>query len=164
MTVGNTFSFSALPTTVEELTRLDEYSLKTPYETAALTVLAMHGYTLDKENGIAMINALKGPQELSSYEKQFLKDRLVGKEYLPRSYMQGSSPENGYAPTTPYTITVYENPYSYTEEGYARLLIKSSGADTERPIVLRKKGDQWFLWENLLLPSIRKPAEQDLWA
>ncbi len=164
MTVGNTFSFSELPSTLEELTRLKEYALTTPHETAALTVLAMHGYTLNQQNGIAMINALKGPQELSAYDKQFLKDRLVGKEYLPSSYIQGSSPENGYTPNKPYTITVYENPYSYQEEGYARLLMKSSGADTERPIVLRKKGEQWFLWENMLLPSIRVPKAQDPWA
>ncbi len=164
MTNSMSFTFSALPTNVRELMALPEYALTSPQATAALTVLAMHGYTLNSEEGIAMINALKGPQELTGYDKQFLRDRLQGKEYLPSSYMLGSSPENSYTPTTPYTITVYENPYSYTEQGYSRLLIKSTGADTERPIVLRQKGNQWFLWENLLLPSIRPPAVTDPWA
>ncbi len=161
---GKSFSFAELPTTVEQLKALPEYALKTPQEAAALTVLAMHAYTIDADTGILMINALKGPQELSAYEKQFLRDRLVGSEYLPRSYMQGSSPQNNYAPTAPYTITVYENPYSYAEQGYAKLLIKSSGADTERTVKLRQKAEQWFLWENLLMVGIRKPAAQDPWA
>ncbi len=164
MATSKTFTFAVLPTNKAELMALPEYSLNSPFATAALTVLAMHAYTLNAQNGIEMFDAIKGPQPLSTYDKQFLKDRLSGKEYLPSSYMQGSSPQNGYTPTTPFTITVSDNPYSYDEQNYAKLYIVSSGADSPRPIKLRAKGEQWFLWENMLMPSIRVPVAQDPWA
>ena len=111
-----------------------------------------------------MLNFLKGPQPLSEYDKSFLKDRIRGKTYVPFSYFSGTSPENDYTPTAPFTVTVSENPHSYEEEGYAKLFIKSSGADSERSVKLRKKGEQWFLWEQLLMADIRKPKSQDPWA
>ena len=42
--------------------------------------------------------------------------------------------------------------------------IRSGGADSPRPIVLRQKGEQWFLWQQLLMSAIRTPAAQDPWA
>lgn len=42
--------------------------------------------------------------------------------------------------------------------------IRSSGADSPRPIKLRQKGNQWFLWEQYLMPDIRKPKSADPWA
>ena len=115
--------------------------------------------------GAALSDPFKGPRPLSPFEKQFLRDRLVGKSYVPRSYFAGTSPENNYEPTLPYTITVEENPYSYQNEGYATLWIKSSGADTPRQVQMRHAKDgRWYLWENFLLPDIRIPASEDPWA
>jgi len=73
------------------------------------------------------------------FDKQFLRDRLTGKDYVPRSYLKGTSPENDYEPAQPYIIEVLENPYSYDNDGYAKLYIRSSGADSPRPIVLKQK-------------------------
>ncbi len=164
MTGGRTFTFAALPNNVQQLMALPEYAMQTPFETAALCVLCMIAYTNDTKSGIEMINAIKGPQPLSAYETQFLRDRLFGNAHVPLSYLGGTSPQNNYTPAVPYTITVQENPYSYTEQGYATLYLQSSGADSMRPIKLRQKGQQWFLWENLLMASIRKPAKDDPWA
>ena len=100
---------------------------------------------------------------MSAYDKQFLRDRLTGKFYKPRSYFKGTSPENNYQPTE-YTVEVFDNPYSYQSEGYVTLWLVSSGADSPRQIKLRKKGNQWFLWENFLLPDIRIPKADDPWA
>lgn len=135
------------------------------FDTAALTVIALTVYTQDKETGIAMLNFLKGPKPLSPYEKQFLADRLSGKEYVARSYFEGTSPDNDYMPTTPYTITVSTNPYSYSEESYTKLFIRSSGADSPRSVTLRKAKDgKWYLWEQFLLPDIRQPESLNPWA
>lgn len=161
---SETFSFSALPESVEELKKFPEAALDTPFKTAALTICALCTYAADANIGIEMLNFLKGPQPLSEYDKSFLKDRIRGKTYVPFSYFSGTSPENDYTPTAPFTVTVSENPHSYEEEGYAKLFIKSSGADSERPVKLRKKGEQWFLWEQLLMADIRKPKSQDPWA
>ena len=51
------------------------------------------------------------------------------------------------------------------EEGYLRLFLRTAGADSPRPIKLRKKGENWYLWEySSILSGIRIPAEADPWA
>ena len=159
-----TFEFSEIPSTLDELKSLPEAKLETPFMTAALTVLALCRYEKDVNSAIEMINFLKGPVDLTEYDKQFLRDRLKGKSYVPRSYFEGTSPENDYTPSVPLTIKVFEYAYSYSEDGYAMLEIRSSGADSPRQIKLRKKGNEWFLWQQYLLPDIRTPKKDDVWA
>ena len=159
-----TFEFSEIPSTLDELKSLPEAKLETPFMTAALTVLALCRYEKDVNSAIEMINFLKGPVDLTEYDKQFLRDRLKGKSYIPRSYFEGTSPENDYTPPVPLTIKVFEYAYSYSEDGYAMLEIRSSGADSPRQIKLRKKGNEWFLWQQYLLPDIRTPKKDDVWA
>ena len=148
-----------------QLQALPEASLDSPFKTAALTVLALCAYAAAPEIGIEMINYLMGPEELSTYDKSFLKDRFMGnKYYKPFSYFAGTSPENDYTPSEPFTITIKTNPYSYQEDNYAVMKLKSSGADSERDVKLRRKGNQWFLHSQQLLPDIRIPKSQDKWA
>jgi hypothetical protein len=165
MNKNETFIFDSIPDNVTELMALPEATLTSPFQAAALTVLAICRYCDDSQAGIEMINFLKGPQPLSEYEKQFLQDRLAGKRYLPYSYFEGATVENNYTPSAPLKITVQEDLYSYVEGGYAKLLIQSSGADQSRPIKMRQKGqEQWFLWEQFLLSDVRQPIEADPWA
>ena len=162
---NETFTFNGIPKNVAELSALPEAALTNPFQAAALTVLALCRYCEDTQSGIDMLNWLKGPQPLSTYEQQFLRDRLRGKAYVPNSYFAGTSPQNNYTPPQPLTVIVKDDPYSYVEEGYAKLLIQSSGADTARPIKMRRKGQEtWFLWEQFLLPDIRQPVANDPWA
>ena len=86
--------------------------------------------------------------------------------YKPFSFFNGATPENGYKPTTPYTIAIYENPYSFDNENWATLWVKSGGGDNMRSIKLRKKPStgQWFLNEIQCLSDIRVPASEDPWA
>jgi len=158
-----TFTWNSLPKSLEEMKDLAEASLKSPEETAALTVAALCAYRLSPEACNQMMEYLKGPAGLSTYEKQFLKDRLSGKDYVPYSYMNGSSPENSYQPSMPFSISIERMPDA--EEGYAKVSLRSSGADAPRPIRLRLKGStgQWFLDEQFLLADIRVPAAQDPW-
>ena len=77
----------------------------------------------------------------------------------------GAVPQNDYTPAEPYTINISENPYSYQEQGYAKLFIQSGGADSPRPVQLRKAKDgKWYLWEQFLLADIRVPESSDPWA
>lgn len=160
-----TFVFDKLPQSLTELEALPEAALTTPYQVAALTVAALCRYGEDPQAAIAMLNYLKGPQPLSTYEMQFLKDRLSGKAYKPFSFFEGATPGNNYTPAQPFQITVFDGPYSFQEAGYAKLMIRSGGADNPREIKLRQKGTggQWFLWENFLLSDIRQPKEADPW-
>ncbi len=160
------FIFAKLPESLSELQSLPEAKLDTPFKTAALTVIALCVYAADKNIGIEMLNWLKGPRPLSNVEISFIDDRLRdGKTYVPFSYFKGAKPENDYTPDNPYSITVESNAYSDANPGYMKLLIRSGGADTPREVQMRMKGDgQWLLWEQFLLPDIRKPKSQDPWA
>lgn len=160
------FTFSALPQNVAQLQTLPEASLDSAFKTTALTILALCRYEHSPEDAIAMLNFLKGPAEVSGYEKQFIRERPQGKTYIPRSYLTGATPQNGYQPTTPYTVAVSENPYSFDNENWATLYVTSGGADNPRTIKLRKKPStgQWFLNDIQCLSEIRVPASEDPWA
>lgn len=161
-----TLKFATLPKNQAELSSLSEATLDTPFKTAALAMCALANYANSPEDTFAMLDFLKGPEPVSTYEKQFIKDRLSGKEYKVLSFFEGATPENGYKPSVPYTITVSDNPYSYAEENWATLYVKSSGADSERSIKLRKKPStgQWFINEIQCLSDIRVPVSEDPWA
>ena len=163
---SQTFSFSHITQNVAELSKLPPASLDSAFKTAALTLVALCRYKDSPEDCFEMINFLKGPEDISEYEKQFLKERLSGKEYLPFSYFDGSSVENAYIPSSPLTISVYETPYSFENESWATLWVKSSGADNMRSIKLRKKPStgQWFLNDIQCLSEIKKPKVLDKWA
>ncbi len=160
--------FEKLPANLEEMKNLEYASLSKPEYAPALFLAAMKVYVTDKEAAYEMIQFLQGPREITNMDKQFLRDRMSGKEdYIVESYFKGSSVENNYTPSIPYVVSITENPYSYSNEGYARLFLKSSGADTARSITMKLKPStgQWFLWEqSSVLMGIRIPAAKDPWA
>ena len=162
-----TFTFAALPKTLDELKALPEASMDDPFKTAALSLCALCAYSEDREAGTEMLNFLRGPRPMSPTDIAFLNDRLMdGKNYVARSYFNGATPENEYTPTVPYTVKVISNQYSSLENGnYMKLLINSGGADSPRSVTLRKTGGgTWYLWEQNLLSDIRIPKSQDAWA
>lgn len=162
-----TFTFASLPESLAEMQSLPEASLDTPYKAAALTVLALCAYAADRTIGTEMLNWLRGPRPLNGQEISFLNDRFRdGKTYLPFTYFAGSTPDNNYTPTQPYTITIESNHTSDGEAGYMKLFIPCGGADDPRPIKLRQRGSdgKWFLWEQYLLTGVRTPKADDPWA
>ena len=160
------FAFDKIPTTVNELKSFAESDLSSPFKTCALTMLVLLNYQNSVEGTVDMLNFLKGPEPMSAYDIQFLRDRLKGKEYVARSFFSGSSPDNNYTPSKPLQITVYDNPYSYKDEGYATLYMDSTGADSPRSIKFRHKPstNEWFMVENFALSDIRIPKNLDPWA
>lgn len=157
--------FADIPESLAQFTALPQAAMQNPFDTAALFVAAMSLYPVNKDEAIAMVNFLKGPQALSNHELQFIADRMRGKDYVPRSYFEGATPANDYMPSSPYTVVVSENPYSYDQAEYAKLFIRSGGADSERPIVMRlAKDGKWYLWEQHLLADIRPPESSNPWA
>ena len=164
---SKSFTFQAVPRNVQELQALPEASLTDVYATAALSVLALLRYEEDKAASLEMLDFLKGPDNLSPSERQFIADRLMdGKFYKIRSYFAGATPANNYTPARPLSITVSSNPYSFDNENWATLWLHSGGADNPRPVRLRKKPStgQWFLVEIQYLSDVRVPAAEDKWA
>ena len=162
------FTFQALPKTLAELQALPEAEMKTAYQTAALTVLALEAYAKDRPAGTEMLNFLRGPKgAMSLPDTSILNDRFMdGTDYIPRSYFAGATPDNDYTPSQPYTVTVSTNPYSFDNEGYVVAYLTSGGADNPRPVTLREKSSEgkWYLWEHSLLAGIRTPKSKDAWA
>lgn len=158
-------AFPFIPDSFERFLSLPQSAMTTPFDTAALTVAALSVYPENKELSLKMLDVLRGPRPLTNMDKQFIADRFRGKDYLMRSYFDGTSPENDYNPSVPYTVTVSENPYSYAEPNFAKLFVACSGADSPRPIELRKAKDgKWYLWEQFLLSGIRQPESDNPWA
>ncbi|HHX37623.1 MAG TPA: hypothetical protein GX717_06545 [Clostridiaceae bacterium] len=160
------FVFYKVPTQVQELMMLPEAMLDSPFKTAALAMLALLQYEGNPEISFAMLDALSGPEPLTPYKKSFIRDRLMGKAYKVRSFFSGATVDNNYTPTQPYRISVLQNPYSFSNENWATLYVQSSGADSPRPIKLRRKPstNQWFLNELECLGDIRPPRSADPWA
>ena len=163
---SETYTFASLARNVDELQALPEASLDSAFKTTALTIVALCRYEENPDDAIEMLNFLKGPEDVSTYEKQFIRERMEGAMYKARSFFAGASPQNGYVPNTPYSITVSENPYSFDNENWATLYVTSGGADNPRPIKLRKKPStgQWFLNDIQCLADIRVPVSEDPWA
>lgn len=157
--------FDELPTSYDEFIALPQASLTTVYDTAAMTVLALCFYPSDPELSIKMYEYVSGPRTINNTEYSFIKDRFMDYDYVPRSYFTGATPANDYKPSEPYTVRVSENPYTYENDGYAKMFLTSGGADTERFVMLRKgKDDKWYLWEQFILVGIREPTSNSPWA
>jgi len=163
-----TFTFDRIPETVDEMKALPQANLQNPFGVVALVILAMNNFNKDLDKCKDMLAFLKGPGTLMNQEISRMNDQLKGKDYLMRSYFEGTSPENNYKPTEPYKITVFDHPNSYDNEkdGYVTLWVKSSGSDSDRQVRLRKKQStgEWFLNEEYLTPGIKAPQEADPWA
>lgn len=162
----NTYIFHALPQTAFELEGLWGVHQSAPEHTAAFCVAAFCRYPQSKEDCFAMVDILRGPNPMNSSDRQFISDRFRDKDYVPRSYFAGAVPDNDYTPDEPWTLTVKTDTHSFDEENMARLYISSGGADSPRPITLRKAKDgNWYLWEySSVLLGIRLPAAEDPWA
>jgi len=161
-----TVTLHQIPTSLAELQAMPEAALRQPEHAAALTIAVLCMYPVDRDAALEMLNYLQGPRGVTPYDKQFLADRFRDKDYVPRSYFAGATPQNNYEPSEPLTVSFFENPYSRSQDGYLMLYVRSGGADSPRQIKLRNKPStgQWFLWEQFLLADIRQPVSADPWA
>lgn len=157
--------FSNLPENLEQFKSLPQAAMTNPFDTAAMAVLAFCYYPHNSSLSLEMVNFLRGPRPLSPFDISFIRDRFRDSDYVPRSYFNGANPKNDYQPTQPYTVRIAENPYSYTNQNYAKLFVFSGGADNPRELTMRfAKDGRWYLWEQFILVGIRQPENSDPWA
>jgi hypothetical protein len=155
--------FPSLPAALAEFTALPQARLQSPYESAALFVVALSLYIQNKDESVAMINFIKGPSPQSQRELSLLKTQMT--DYLSRSYFSGATPQNDYTPSQPYTVTISDNPHSCAAQGSVKLFVHCGGADSPRPIEMRlAKDGKWYVtgYSSLLL-DIRKPESANPW-
>ena len=161
------FTFEKIPSSVEELKSLSFFNQKDYASVAVAAMIAFKVYATNKNLALEMLNSIKGPQQLTTYDISFLNERLRDKLYLADSYFQGASVANGYTPDSPYTLAIKEGAYSHVEDGYVVVYLQSSGANSARGIKLRLKPStgEWFLWGySSILSGIRIPATLNDWA
>lgn len=158
-----TFTYYNLPESVQDLQDLPESNRKDAFGVAAMTVTALCRYETSPEECFKMLNWLKGEEPLTSYEKEFLRDRLQGKGYKARSYFAGATPENGYNPSMPYKLTPVSSPNTFQESGWATVSLRSGNDEKLRVIKLRQKKStgEWYLNDiQCVDDDIQAPAAQ----
>lgn len=164
---SETFTFNALPESVDQLKALPEASLDTPFKTAALTLCALCAWAASPEVGKEMLNFLKGPAPLMPGEISFINERFRDNSaLLPFSYFEGAKPENNYTPDKPFRVTITSNSYSKRDDTHFTVWLKSGGADNPREVALRLKPSEgkWYLIDQHLLVGIRAAVADDPWA
>lgn len=144
-----------------------------PCNVVASLIQVFVNYDLNKlDNFYEMLQYLMGDfQPISEMMKQNIKDRMMQNDkysFIGKSYFVGATPENDYEVSFPYEIEVIENEYTDDNEGYKRLLVKSGGADSPRPIMLRlAKDGNYYIWSDSflgLLADIKKIESANPWA
>ena len=97
--------FPSVPFSLQAFQALPQALMETPYDTASLTVLALSLYPGNRDLSLSALDFLRGPNPLSGIDKQFIADRFTDKkDYVPRSYFNGATPQNDYTPSQPWTV------------------------------------------------------------
>ena len=158
---GTKFIFNKLPKSEQDIKQMVDF--KDEKYITALFLASLVRFVENADDGIKMINVLRGPQAMSDYDINFLKNQLSDKKYLPQSYFEGATPENNYKPKEPFTVNIFDED-KQIEEGYIRTFVWTKGADNIRYMTLRQKGDEWFVWEYPgIVSGIKIPADADVW-
>ncbi len=176
MSAPKPVQIDALPKSVEEFVALRDQIAQTPEGGAAMMILALHAYTEDEELGRQCLTIAvdrdrlqEGPDgykgwQLRRSNMQRIKSQLQRQAYIPKSYIKGATPENGYQlPAPPHVFTIADNPYSGDPaSGKCKLFVVCSGADSPRPVALKRnnrgiwKASEW----SSLIVGMRAPAKE----
>lgn len=162
----------SIPSNVDSLLEIRDSLATTPEGGAAFFVLAM--YLKAMESDLAMPaftigmdssqlrndpRGYRGFSPSASYN-DFINRYLPRAPYIAFSYFQGALPENGYAVgNTDLVVQTIRNPYSEIAEDEIKVFVYSGGADTPRPITLKRNNRG--LWKaknsNSLFVGVRAP-------
>jgi hypothetical protein len=173
MTALPSVQIDQLPQSVDDLIALQQQVAQTPQGGAAVMVVALLLYAGDVDLGHGCLSVAVDQDRLSEGDKghagwqlrgrarQLIRTQIGGQPHIPRSYIQGTSPENGYElPAPPYELSFSDNPYSGSiEAGTYKVFVDCSGAASPRPVMLRR--DARGIWKacewSSLLVGVRKP-------
>lgn len=174
---AQTVKVDKLPATVDEFLELRNNIATSPEGGATVFLTALKIYVENPELGeqCFVIAVDKGSlQEGSIYkgfalrksDLQLIKNQMAKNKKISNSYIQGSSPENGYSVKTPYEYKYKSNPYSGDAEiGPYKIFVFCSGADSPRPITLKKNNKGiWKAssWSSVLVGIKKEPVSDDL--
>lgn len=163
----------SIPSDLDAFLELRDDLAQTPQGGAAIFVTAMLMYEQDKELGLQAFTIALDRNLLSKNQSGYkgfvpkrsfqsnLRSYFAPRSYIGRSYVKGTSPEKGYTlPDAPYRMQLSTNIHSEQSDGSMRVFIKSSGADSPRPVTLKQNNRG--LWKvtnySSLFMGMRRPA------
>ena len=166
----------SLPTSIDEFLDLRDRVATSPEGGAAMMVVALLTFTEKEDLGqqclacaVANSRLVEGNQgyrglQLANASLARIRTQILGREYLPRSYVSGAEPENGYElGSPPYSFECLRNPHSGDPAtGRCKVFVASSGADSPRPVtVAMSDSGTWkaIEWSSLLV-GVRPPVQQ----
>lgn len=168
-------SINRIPHTLAKFLELRNQIATKPQGAAVMMLVAMRIYQQYPIEGMKCLTAastnplvVPATNNPGAYEGYVmgniseLKLKLKELSYLPFVYYQGASPSNSYTPVSPPYITeMLVNQYSYMEstDGSTRIkvFVKTLGADSPRPVTVRKIGDYYRITEYSSLYLAPKP-------
>lgn len=170
-------TISSVPTTIEEFKTLRDNLSTTPQGGATAFMLALKIFAKDEQfghqclvltvdrNSLSQGNIYKGFQ-LSRSDISRIKSQLSYNPQLTNSYIKGATPENNYTVNLPYVYSYTTNPTSGSEaDGYMKLFIACYGADSPRPIHIKKNNrGVWKVnnWSSVIVGIKKPPIDDDL--
>jgi len=161
------------PGNVEDFVTLHNAVATTPEGGAAMFLLALKIYVDNPKLGeqclvISVDKSLlkegkvyKG-YKLGETDMDLIKRNLNNNKLIPNSYIIGSKPESSYKVKLPFEYEFNVNLLGKAKDG-TKVFVKSSGADSKRPMVLKKNNRG--LWKattwSSVLANIKAPPEDD---
>ena len=161
---ASTVTINRIPHTIEKFIELRAQIANTPQGAAVMMLVAMRIYQDYPDEGMKCLTANStyplvadasgndtyNGQRMSNTSE--LKRKLADYSYLPMVYFKGASPSNGYVPKgPPYQVEASVNQYCYNSSTDGSLRIKifiaTLGADSPRPVTVRKTGDLYSVTE-----------------
>jgi hypothetical protein len=174
MTALSPIQLDSLPKSIDQFVAWRDRVAVTPQGGAAAMVVALLVYTSDKALGeqclAAAVDDARLEEGSGGYEglrlhktdQRLIESQIKTQGYLPRSYVKGAVPANGYRlPAPPYLFEFSENRYSGDPAaGPYKVFVACSGAASPRPVTLRR--DKAGLWKaqewSSLVVGIQFPA------
>lgn len=172
-----TVTITQQPRTVDEFVKLRDEIANTPEGGATIFLMAYKIYNENQSLGeqCLVIAVDRGSLQQGNIYKGFqlmrgdisrMNSQLSSNPKLPNSYIKGSSPENDYSVNLPFVFEYSTNPYSGNEEeGYLKLFVECSGADSPRPLHVQKNNRGiWKAknWSSVLVGIKKKPVDDDI--
>jgi hypothetical protein len=165
----------SLPASIDEFLELRDRVATSPEGGAAMMVVALLAYAEGEQLGqecltcaVARTRLVDGMQgykgrQLSNASLQRIHTQIRGRDYLARSYVSGTTPEESYQlGEPPYAIECLRNVHSGDPaSGSCRVFVVSSGADSPRPVTLAmNENGIWkaIEWSSLIV-GVQPPHE-----
>jgi len=170
-------TLDSLPANISEFEALRDKLAATPEGGVLVLIVALKMYNENPAEGnkaliVAVDQGLLSKSDgkdnykgyvLGNATISLVKSQLGNYPYVINSYLPGATPENNYTPgALPHKFELTANKYSGdAAKGQIKLFIRSSGADSPRPVTLKKNSKGiWKAYEfSSIVVGIKKPAK-----